>query len=624
MATSTPPPYAVQQAVVALYRQGRVDEALDRARALTQAHPQDPFGWRAVGALLREKGRSAEAVEPLRRAALLAGDAGAYNDLGVALHEAGDFAEAQASLAKALALEPDLVEAHANLGRLHHALGQPARAEEHLRAALQSRPDLAEAHNTLAAVLLDGGRMVEAEAACRRAIALKPDYVDAHTLLGSILSAVGRLADAEACFHKAVELQPDDLSAHSNLLFNQSYRAALSPLDSLQEARRYGQRAATRARQPYTHWTVERSPQTLRVGLVSGDLRQHPVGYFLAGLLSHLDRGQLELHAYPTRPTGDALTERLRARVAAWKPLYGHDDAAAARLVHADGIHVLLDLSGHTAHNRLPVFAFKPAPVQVTWLGYFATTGLSEMDYLLADPVSVPLAHQGHFSEAIWYLPDTRLCFTPPPVELPVAPLPARAGGPVTFGNFQNLAKLGDEVLARWAAILAGCPGARLRLQNKQLADAGVREQLRQRLRGAGIDAQRVAMHGPQPRQAYLAAYGEVDLVLDSFPYPGGTTTCEALWMGVPTVTLAGDRLIARQGASLLSAAGLADWVAATPAEYVDKALAFARDLPALAGLRARLRAQMLASPLCDAPRFAQHLESALWAMWQRWQSAAG
>jgi len=205
-----------------------------------------------------------------------------------------------------------------------------------------------------------------------------------------------------------------------------------------------------------------------------------------------------------------------------------------------------------------------------------------------------------------------------------VAPLPARAGGPVTFGNFQNLAKLGDEVLARWAAILAGCPGARLRLQNKQLADAGVREQLRQRLRGAGIDAQRVAMHGPQPRQAYLAAYGEVDLVLDSFPYPGGTTTCEALWMGVPTVTLAGDRLIARQGASLLSAAGLADWVAATPAEYVDKALAFARALPALAGLRARLRAQMLASPLCDAPRFARHLESALWAMWQRWQSAAG
>jgi predicted O-linked N-acetylglucosamine transferase (SPINDLY family) len=358
---------------------------------------------------------------------------------------------------------------------------------------------------------------------------------------------------------------------------------------------------------------------------VSGDLHSHPVGYFIEGLLAHLDRRRLELVGYPTAVHSDELTARLRRRLDYWKAIVGLSDQAAAERIHADGIDILIDLAGHTAHNRLPVFAFKPAPVQVTWLGYFATTGLSQMDYLLADPVSVPLAHQGHFSETIWYLPDTRLCFTAPQVELPVVPLPALArGGRVMFGNFQNLAKLGDEVLARWAAILAGCPGAWLRLQNKQLADAGVREQLRQRLRSAGIDPQRVAMHGPQQRQAYLAAYGEVDIVLDSFPYPGGTTTCEALWMGVPTVTLAGERLIARQGASLLSAAGLADWVAATPAEYVDKALSFARDLPALAGLRARLRAQMLASPLCDAPRFARHFESALWAMWQRWQSAAG
>ena len=621
MTTPAQPPYASQQAIVALYRQGRLDEALSGARALTQSHPQEPFGWRALGALLREQRRGAEAVEPLRRAALLSGDGGAYNDLGVALHEAGEFGEAEAMLANALRLSPGLVEAHANLGRLYHALGQLARAESHLRTALQARPDLAEAQNTLAAVLLDRGRLLEAEEACRRAIALKPAYGDAHTTLGAILSATGRLQQAEASFRKAVELQPDALSAHSNLLFNHCYGAALPPSECLQEARRFGQRASSRAGGRCTSWRVEPSPDKLRVGLVSGDLCEHPVGYFLDDLLAHLRHARLELHAYPTRPADDELAQRLRARVAAWKPLCGLDDAAAARRVHADRIHVLLDLSGHTAHNRLPVFAWKPAPVQVTWLGYFATTGMSEMDYLLADEVSVPPAHQAHFSETVWYLPHTRLCFTPPQFELTPAPLPALARrGQVTFGNFQNLAKLGDDVLAGWAQILAGCPGARLRLQNKQLADEGVRRQLRQRLQAAGIDPQRVAMHGPQPRQAYLAAYGEVDIVLDSFPYPGGTTTCEALWMGVPTVTLAGDRLIARQGASLLSAAGLADWVASTPADYVDRALAFARQLPALAGLRARLRAQMLASPLCDAPRFAQHVEDALWAMWQRWQ----
>jgi predicted O-linked N-acetylglucosamine transferase (SPINDLY family) len=328
--------------------------------------------------------------------------------------------------------------------------------------------------------------------------------------------------------------------------------------------------------------------------------------------------------AYPTHHHGDALTDRLRAHCAGWTLLYGHSDAAAARLIHADGIHVLIDLSGHTAHNRLPVFGYKPAPVQVTWLGYFATTGVAEIDYLLADPVSVPPAHQSHFSEAIWYLPDSRLCFTPPAAEMPVTPLPALANGFVTFGNFQNLAKLNDAVLSLWARVLTALPNARLRLQNKQLADAEVRQQLGQRLQRVGIGVDRVTMHGPQPREAYLAAHGEVDLILDTFPFPGGTTTCESLWMGVPTLTLAGDRLIGRQGASLLAAAGLSDWIAPDPEQFVVQAVARANDLPALAALRTGLRAQVLASPLFDAPGFATNFASALWAMWQRWRSSAG
>jgi predicted O-linked N-acetylglucosamine transferase (SPINDLY family) len=285
---------------------------------------------------------------------------------------------------------------------------------------------------------------------------------------------------------------------------------------------------------------------------------------------------------------------------------------------------VLFDLAGHTAHNRLPVFAYKPAPVQATWLGYFATTGVAEIDYLLADATSVPPAHHEHFTETIWYLPDTRLCFTPPRDAPEVSPLPALRQGRVTFGSFQNLAKLNDAVFALWARVLAALPGSRLRLQNKQLADAAVREQLGRRLQQAGIAAERVALHGPAARAAYLAAHGEVDLILDTFPFPGGTTTCEALWMGVPTLTLAGDRLIGLQGASLLAAAGLNDWIAVTPDEYVDQALAFARELPALARLRGGLRARLLASPLCDAPRFARHFEAAVRAMWQRRPGRAG
>jgi protein O-GlcNAc transferase len=292
-------------------------------------------------------------------------------------------------------------------------------------------------------------------------------------------------------------------------------------------------------------------------------------------------------------------------------------DEASARLIHADGVHVLLDLAGHTGYNRLPVFAWKPAPVQVSWLGYFATTGMAEMDYLLADRVGVPESQQQNFTETVWYLPDTRLCFTAPAAAVAVAPLPALQSGHITFGCFQNLSKVGDEVLAAWGKIFAALPGARLRWQSKQLGDAAVAQQQRSRLREHGIDAARVSLHGSASREAYLAAHAEVDLVLDTFPYPGGTTTCEALWMGVPTVTLAGDTLLSRQGASLLAAAGLDDWVATNVKDYIAKAIAMANDTPKLMTLRKGLREQVNTSPLFDAKRFAKNFEDALWGMWQ-------
>ena len=246
------------------------------------------------------------------------------------------------------------------------------------------------------------------------------------------------------------------------------------------------------------------------------------------------------------------------------------------------------------------------------------------MDYLLADEVGVPEAQQEQFTESIWYLPDTRLCFTAPGIDLPVAPLPALSNDRITFGCFQNLSKLGDEVLEAWGEIFAALPSARLRVQCKQLREPAQAEQLAKRLQRYGIDPARVVTHGSAHREAYLAAHAEVDLILDTFPYPGGTTTCEALWMGVPTLTLAGDSLLARQGASLLTAAGLEEWVATSKEEYIAKAITLASDLPRLAALRAGLRRQVLASPLFDAPRFARNFEDALWGMWQRYQAKPG
>ncbi len=452
-------------------------------------------------------------------------------------------------------------------------------------------------------------------ASYRRALEIKPDFAEAHNNLGIVLQDLGRSDEAAESYRRALEIKPDFVEARTNLLFTLNYTAHL-PEYCLDQAREYGRRVSKKVTSRFSAWQCAEQPQRLRVGMVSGDLHNHPVGYFLESLLGQVDPARIELIAYPTDLRADDLTARIRPRFAAWKPLYGLNDEAAARLIHADGVHVLLDLSGHTAKTRLPVFAWKPAPVQASWLGYFATTGVAEMDYLLADEVGVPEAQRKNFSETVWYLPDTRLCFTAPEVDLPVASLPALQNGHITFGCFQNLAKVGDEVLGAWGRVLGGLPDAKLRWQCKQLGDPAVAKQLALRVQQHGIDPSRVAMYGAVPRAAYLGAHAEVDVILDTFPYPGGTTTCEALWMGVPTLTLAGETLLSRQGASLLTAAGLEEWVASGVTDYIDRAVGLANELPKLAALRAGLRERVSASPLFDARRFARNFEDALWGMW--------
>jgi predicted O-linked N-acetylglucosamine transferase (SPINDLY family) len=392
------------------------------------------------------------------------------------------------------------------------------------------------------------------------------------------------------------------------------------PIEYLDEARRYGEKVSARARplvQRAVRKAEHRSP--LRVGLVSGDLRNHPVAAFLESILANLDRSKVEIHAYTTTRHDDEVTARIRGHCSSWFSIAGMSDEAAARRIQDDGIDVLIDLAGHTGHNRLTVFAWRPAPVQVTWLGYLASTGLASMDYVLADRASVPEDQQWQFVEKVWYMPNSLYCFTPPAVAPPVGPLPAVASGGVTFGSFQRMNKISDESLEAWARILEGVSGARLRLQCKQLGDAQLRAGFVERLRHFGIPIERVELVGPVPdRVAYLAGHAQVDIVLDTFPYPGITTTCEALWMGVPTVTLAGNTLLSRQGASLLSCVDLDDWIAENKADYIERAISHAADLESLSRLRAGLRERARASPLFDAPRFARDFEAALWQMCER------
>jgi predicted O-linked N-acetylglucosamine transferase (SPINDLY family) len=380
---------------------------------------------------------------------------------------------------------------------------------------------------------------------------------------------------------------------------------------------------AARNAHPFTNWSnTPEIGRRLRVGLLSGDLRSHPVGFFVESILAALAAnasGQLQLMVYSTNFLTDGVTERIKATCHGWRCVAGLTDRSLAQLIRDDGIDILIDLSGHTAYNRLPMFAWKPAPVQVSWLGYFATTGVAAMDYLIADPWTLPQSEESNFTEKIWRMPETRLCFTAPDVDTQVAASPALANGYITFGCFNNLAKMNDAVVALWARILVAMPDSRLLLKAKQLGEASVRARTFERFAAQGIAADRLVPDSYSAREHYLKAYRQIDIALDPFPFTGGTTTAEALWMGVPVLSLTGESFIARQGIGLLMNAGLPDWIAADADDYVARAVRHASDVQRLATLRSGLRQQVLHSPIFDAPRFARHFEAALRGMWTHW-----
>lgn len=571
-------------------------------------------------------GRTTAGSPARRRKRTVAGPSAAERNRAMALFSGG-----QNETLAALAWE--LVERYPLDAFGWKALGVVTALEARIDRAFVARllcvaaaPDDVEALCNLATLLKDLGRQedVEIEACAARALSNDPECAAAYRLMGGALARRNRLAESDAAFQKALELKPELHEVRSALLFAMSRSETGTHALRLEKAREFGHRVQVRPTKRFDSWRCDGHPQRLRVGMVSGDLRTHPVGHFLENVLAHLDPARLELFAYSSTHEADALTERIRPRFASWIGVKGLNDEAAARQIHDDGVHVLLDLAGHTSDNRLPVFAYKPAPVQASWLGYFATTGLRQMDYVLADPFVAPFEDGGHFVEQLWRLPESYLCFTPPEYSIEPGGLPALRNGFVTFGCFNNLNKMNDAVVAQRARVLQAVPGSRLLLKTKLLDSPAVRQATYDRFAAHGIDPARLVLEGHAPRSELLAAYKRVDIALDPFPYPGGTTSVEALWMAVPVLTRRGDTFLSRMGESICSNAGLSDWVAENEDDYVRKAVAFTQDLPDLARLREGLRAQVLVSPLFDAPRFARHFESAMWGMWQGWVETKG
>lgn len=606
--------------LVARLQAGRGAEVEAGARQLLERFPDSGVTWQLLGAALLVGGRFLDAVAPLERAGvLLPGNAAVWDNLGLAHFRSGDCQAAERCFQRSLELAPQRLEAWVNAAANALLAGEAELAEARARRALELVPDCPEAHLNLGNALAKSGRPTLAVGHLRRALERNPQLFDAWLSLGIAQEHLGQVAEATASYRAALALRPDDAQAWSNLLFMRSHDELADPQAVCADHRSFGERLEAPLRDTWRPHDNDRDPdRCLRVGFVSGDFREHAVATFIEGLWQDFDRRRVQVFAYYNYPVEDAASHRLKALADGWTRIFGLPDEVLAAQLRAARIDILIDCAGHTAYNRLPLFARRPVPVQVSWLGYPATTGLSAIDYRLVSVFAAPNRDLDHlFTERVAYLPCVLASFTPHADSPEVGALPAAGRGYVTFASFNRPSKLGERVIALWSRVLRAVPDARLLLGS--VDDAALQERLTRDFAAQGVAAERLAFRPRLPMREYLRLHREIDIILDTFPYTGGTTTNHALWMGVPVLTLDGVTLAQRQGPSILRRRGLDDWVADSEEDYLRRASHFAADLDALAALRASLRDRFPAAGTQAASTPARCLESAFRAMWRRW-----
>ena len=644
---------------IILRERGKFRAACDSFRAALKSRPDYPEAHNNLGTALHALGSPGPSIDAYRRALILApAYAEAYGNLATALGLAGDPDAAIAAYRRALVLKTDYAEGHSNLGNTLSAVGDLAAAAESFRRALVLRPDYAEAHynfgcalkgpvpteevvrafrhavalgedraevhNNLGSALKELGRPEEAVASYDRALILNVGHAGAYYNRGNALSAQGRLDAAVQAYGRAVALQPGYIEAGSNRVFTELYRSGVTLAAVLERAHAWN---ATHAAGFVPAWPRHARPGGAvgrpRLGFISGDFRKHAVGFLAIPAIEGLARAGYSLSCYSTSARTDELTPRFVAASAHWRQVADWTDDAIAAQIQADGVDILIDLSGYSEGNRLLALARRPAPLQVAWLGYPATAGVAAMDYILADRAQLPPEAEPYYTEAALRLPDSYVLFEPPAEAPPVDMLPASTKGFVTFGSFNVIVKITPDVVAVWSRILAKLPNSRLLLKAQAFDGPGVRRRYTALFAAQGIAAERLQFVGTTTPAQHMAWMRQADIALDPFPYAGGRTTLEALWMGLPIVTMPGETFASRHTLGYLTTLGLEDGVASDRDDYVDRVTALADDLPRLAAMRAGLRERILGSPLCDADRFVGHLSTALETIWRRWRDGA-
>jgi len=551
-------------------------------------------------------------------------DVSAVVKLGIQRHQAGNLDEAESIYKQILLDFPEEANAWHLLGLIAHQRGEHHRAVDLLKQAVHINGSVSEFHYNLGTVFKSQNELQDAADCFQTAIRLNPAHLDALNNLGNVLREQGKIEDAIEAFERLLEMKPDNKASHSNLLLTLNYRSILKPAQILEEHKRWSEKQVDPFKDNFKPFTNDKNPnRQLRIGYISPDFRRHSVAFFIEAVLEAHDRLKFEIICYSNAPWADAVTERIQKLSNRWHDIRQITDEHVIDLIRSEKVDILIDLAGHMGNNRLPLFARKPAPVQVTYLGYPNTTGLSTMDYRLTDAWADPYGETDRlYSEELVRLPNGFLCFQPPGNGPEIADLPALKTGMVTFGSFNNIAKVSPETAELWSAILKTIPNSRLILKSRALMDRTTCQRIRQMFSRQGVSADRIETIGHIPsHEDHLALYNDVDIALDPFPYNGTTTTCEALWMGTPVVTLAGNSHASRVGVSILSSIGLTGLIADSPANYKDIVVRLSKNLNRLQTLRTELRQRILKSALTDANRFTRSLEDVYRDMWKNYCS---
>lgn len=597
----------------------RPDDAIACYRRALAIKPDYIEAFRNLGNTLKDLGKLDEAITCYQKAlVVMPTDVTALVNLGVAFEAQGRLDAAMVCYQKAIAIKPDFVEAHNNLGIAFKEQGNLDAALACYQKALSIRPDYAEVHNNLGNVRNDQGQLDEAVACFQRAITIQPDYAEAHYNLGNAHKELGKIDRAIACYQQALSVRPDHAKAHNNKLLVAHHAMNFSPEELFNEHLKFAEQFEAPLKSSWRIHSNPRDPEKrLRVGYVSPDFRNHAVAYFIEPVLANHDKSMVEVFCYYNHNQHDDFTDRIIAVSDLWVPCQKMSDDQLAERIRSDGIDVLVDLAGHTGLNRLSVFARKPAPVQVNYLGYIDTTGLSSMDYRLTHIDADPLANDTCYSETLYRLPGKFWWCYRPRTDMPeVAPSPAVANGFVTFGSTNTFSKISPETIEVWAEILRALPDSRLMILG--VPQGSARDSITDRFVTAGIAIHRLIVHGRVTVAQFCELHHQIDIVLDPFPYNGGTTTCDALWLGVPVVALTGQAFVSRMGYALLKNIGLPELAAQSKLEYVNIAVGLASNLERLNALRAGMRPRLLASSLMDEAGFARKLETAYRDMWRK------